>query len=180
MCLDLHFFLVSALDDLKYDPVASVCIAAIDTITNIETACLPEAEPFSRLRRFFSILPVQRKKIFRDREIPLKYISSSRQLREKNIPGDTTTADQEEGEKSMKQKLWKLTRNLKRKRLKCFGNTFHKGIFYPPIPPIIIDSVKYHAERSHVNYTGRTATSQPTSDGLELLNLRQEIPLYLL
>ncbi|XP_053878831.1 maestro heat-like repeat-containing protein family member 7 [Malaclemys terrapin pileata] len=110
--------LLNALDDLKYDPIASVCIAAIDTITNIETACLPEAEPLSRLRRFFCSLPVQRKmKIFKDREIPLKFKSSSKQLRGKTVPEDTSTAGQEEGEKSMKQKLWKLTRNMKRKRL---------------------------------------------------------------
>ncbi|XP_044864849.1 maestro heat-like repeat-containing protein family member 7 isoform X3 [Mauremys mutica] len=110
--------LLNALDDLKYDPVASVCITALDTITNIETACLPEAEPLSGLRRFFCSLPVQRKmKIFKDREIPLKFKSSSKQLRGKTVPEDTSTADQEEGEKSMKQKLWKLTRNLKRKRL---------------------------------------------------------------
>ncbi|CAM4648320.1 maestro heat-like repeat-containing protein family member 1 [Lepidochelys kempii] len=110
--------LLNALDDLKYDPVASVCIAAIDTITNIETACLPEAESLSRLRRFFCSLPVQRKmKIFKDREIPLKFKSSSKQLRGKTVPEDTLTASQEEGGKSMKQKLWKLTRNMKRERL---------------------------------------------------------------
>ncbi|XP_074844500.1 maestro heat-like repeat family member 5 [Carettochelys insculpta] len=115
--------LLSALDDLRYDPVASVCIAAIDTITNIETACLPEAEPLSRLMRFFCSLPVRRKtKIFIAREIPLKHKSSSRQSRGKTIPEDT--ASQEEEGKSMKHKPWKLTRNMKLKTLKCCANTF--------------------------------------------------------
>ncbi|XP_075781057.1 maestro heat-like repeat-containing protein family member 1 isoform X3 [Pelodiscus sinensis] len=120
--------LLRALEDLRYDPVDSVSIAAIDTITNIETACLPEAEPLSRLRKFFCSLPVQRKiKIFKVREIPLKYKFSSKQLRGKTVPEGTSAANQEKEEKSMKQKLWKFSRNMKRKTLKCCGNTFLRG-----------------------------------------------------
>ncbi|XP_019404146.1 PREDICTED: maestro heat-like repeat-containing protein family member 1 [Crocodylus porosus] len=88
--------ILNALGDLRFDPVDSVCAAALETITSIEAACSPEAEPPYTLRRI-CFQPVQRKeKIFKCKEIQ----HAPKQMRGKIAPEDTVKTGQEERRKN--------------------------------------------------------------------------------